>query len=100
MREAYSHEVISHGFWPGNDALPEPAFYAYAAPEPAGFKEARIEPAGCLLLPRDGRVPAAVRGGADIADPDSALTRFVETTYAAGARLGGWDVQVLENPAV
>ena len=100
MREAYSHEVISHGFWPGNDALPEPAFYGYAAPEPAGFKEARIEPAaayyyremGEFLLPYD-----AVRTSPD---PDSALTRFIDTTYAAGARLGGWDVQVLEKPAV
>src|SRR5215216_287501 len=45
MREAYSHEVISHGFWPGNDAIPQPVFYAYGAPEPAGFKEARVEPA-------------------------------------------------------
>ncbi len=45
-REAYSHEVISHGFWPGNDKLPEPAFYAYAAPEPEGFKDARVAPAG------------------------------------------------------
>ena len=44
-REAYSHEVISHGFWPGS-GLGEPAFYAYAAPEPPGFKEARVEPAG------------------------------------------------------
>src|SRR5216683_307022 len=34
-REAYSHEVSSCGFWPGNEALPYPAFYAYAYPEPA-----------------------------------------------------------------
>src|SRR5437762_93973 len=45
MREAYSHEVISHGFWPGSGPVLEPAFYAYAVPEPAGFKEAAVRPA-------------------------------------------------------
>jgi hypothetical protein len=50
MREAYSHEVISHGFWPGGKTffgptVPEPVLYGYAAPEPAGFKEARVRPA-------------------------------------------------------
>src|SRR5690348_4317127 len=43
-RDAYSHEVISHGFWPGSGPVLEPAFYAYAAPEPAGLKEARVQP--------------------------------------------------------
>src|SRR5205814_4807244 len=43
-REAYSHEVISHGFWPGSGAVPEPSFYGYAAPEPPGLKEAAVEP--------------------------------------------------------
>ncbi|MDQ3070174.1 MAG: DUF5996 family protein [Acidobacteriota bacterium] len=38
--------MISHGFWPGNDELPEPIFYAYAVPEPAGFREAGVQPAG------------------------------------------------------
>src|SRR5919109_1212689 len=45
MRDAYSHEVISHGFWPGSGAVLEPAFYAYAAPEPDGLKDAKVEPA-------------------------------------------------------
>ena len=44
MREAYSHEVISHGFWPGSGPVLEPAFYAYAVPEPDGFKAARVQP--------------------------------------------------------
>ena len=44
MREAYSHEVISHGFWPGSGAILEPAFYSYAVPEPAGLKDARVRP--------------------------------------------------------
>jgi hypothetical protein len=45
MREAYSHEVISHGFWPGSGPVQEPAFYAYAVPTPAGFDSAAVEPA-------------------------------------------------------
>ena len=44
MREAYSHEVVSHGFWPGSAPVLEPAFYAYAVPEPAGLKNAHVEP--------------------------------------------------------
>ena len=47
-REGYSHEVISAGFWPGSGAVPEAAFYAYAAPEPPGFKTARVGPAAAF----------------------------------------------------
>ena len=48
MREAYSHEVISHGFWPGSGPVLEPAFYAYAVPEPPGLKAARVQPRGAF----------------------------------------------------
>jgi Family of unknown function (DUF5996) len=97
MREAYSHEVISHGFWPGGAPLPEPVFYAYAVPEPAGLKEAPVEPAaayyhrelGEFILPYD-----AVRT-AD--DPDRTLHRFVASTYQQAATLGGWDRAALER---
>ena len=90
-REAYSHEVISHGFWPGGGAVPTAAFYAYAAPEPAGFKEAPVLPAAAtyhrdlseFILPYD-----AVRSQPD---PGATLTSFLQTTYAAGARLAHWD---------
>src|SRR4029450_608763 len=44
-REAYSHEVSSAGFWPGNDLVPYPAFYSYAYPEPDGFASAPVGPA-------------------------------------------------------
>jgi hypothetical protein len=97
MREAYSHEVISHGFWPGNDALPEPVFYAYAVPEPDGLKTAAIQPPaaryqaefGEFILPYD-----AVRMDPD---PDGALGRFVESTYVQAATLGRWDRDRLER---
>lgn len=94
-REAYSHEVSSAGFWPGNAMVPYPAYYSYAYPTPEGFGEARVEPAeatwseelGEFLLPYD-----AVRAAAS---PDEALRRFLESTYAAAAELAGWDSERL-----
>jgi hypothetical protein len=98
MREAYSHEVISHGFWPGGPAMPEPIFYAYAVPEPPGLRDAIAAPSatyyhrelGEFVLPYD-----AVRTAAD---PDAALRSFVDSTYAAAATLGHWDRAALERP--
>jgi hypothetical protein len=97
-REGYSHEVISAGFWPGGGTAAEASFYAYAAPEPPGFKTARIGPAaafystdfgGLFLLSKLRRRTAA--------SPRDALMEFLETTYAAGATLAGWDRQALER---
>jgi Family of unknown function (DUF5996) len=96
-REAYSHEVISHGFWPGGGAVAEPVFYAYAAPEPDGFRTAAIRPAaasyqadlGEFILPYD-----AVRASAR---PDETLTAFVQSTYDEAARLAQWDRAALER---
>ena len=98
MREAYSHAVISHGFWPGNDhQYPDAALYAYAAPEPPGFKDARVlpesasyNPLGEFLLPY-----AAVRAAAD---PDRAILDFMRSTYEAAADRAGWDRPALELP--
>jgi hypothetical protein len=101
-REAYSHEVISFGFWPGG-ALPngasvdDPIFFAYAAPEPTGFRRARVQPSGArydeglgeFVLPYE-----AVRGAAD---PAAAVRAFCESVYEAGATLGGWDRDALER---
>jgi hypothetical protein len=99
MREAYSHEVISHGFWPGSGPVPEPVLYAYAVPEPAGLKEARVHPEpayyhrelGEFILPYD-----AVRTAAA---PEQAVRDFVDSTYAAAATLAGWDRRALERQA-
>ena len=90
-REAYSHEVISHGFWPGGGAVKSAAFYAYAAPEPPGFKDATVAPPEAFysrdlsefLLPYD-----AVRTQPD---PGRTLRSFLQSTYDAGARLARWD---------
>lgn len=97
MQEAYSHEVISHGFWPGSGEVLYPAFYAYAAPEPDGFKTASVRPAeafyqhamGEFILPYD-----AVRAAAS---PDAEITAFVESTYDAAATLARWDRAALDR---
>jgi hypothetical protein len=97
MREAYSHEVISHGFWPGSGPVLEPAFYAYAVPEPDGFKAARVQPEAAFyhgelnefILPYE-----AVRTSAS---PEGAIASFVESTYRAGATLGRWDTASLDR---
>jgi Family of unknown function (DUF5996) len=96
-REAYSHEVSSVGFWPGSGTMAGPAFYSYTSPEPQGFREARVRPEGAgydaglgeFLLNYD-----VVRGSAR---PSAALLEFCESTYEAGAGLGGWDRASLER---
>jgi len=98
-REAYSHECISAGWWPGSVGSPieEPAFYAYAYPEPAGCATAPIGPADASyntamhewILPYE-----AVRKSSD---PDAMVLEFLESTYAAAATRGGWDRGELER---
>jgi hypothetical protein len=97
MREAYSHEVISHGFWPGNEALPQTVFYAYAVPEPSGFKEASVEPRGAAYDATLGEFILPYEAVRTAADPAAALRQFVTTTYDRGAALAGWDLQALEH---
>ena len=98
-REAYSHECISAGWWPGNVGGPvaEPAFYAYAYPEPAGCPEAAVRPAAARyhLALREWILPyEAVRAAPD---PEGALLEFLQSTYAAAADRGGWDRGRLER---
>jgi Family of unknown function (DUF5996) len=97
VREAYSHECISAGWWPGGGVMSEPAFYSYCYPEPSGFPRAKIQPAGAyynqdlreFVLPYES-VRTAHR-------PDEVLLEFFQSTYEAGAELGGWDRRVLER---
>jgi hypothetical protein len=97
MRDAYSHEVISHGFWPGNDMLPEPAFYAYAVPEPAGLKEARVEPAAAYYHRELGEFILPYEAVRTAASPADALTAFIESTYDRAATLATWNRAALER---
>jgi len=97
-REGYSHEVISAGFWPGSGTMAEASFYAYAAPEPPGFKTARVGPPAAFYSPDFGGL--FILKYEDVrtaASPRDALMEFLETTYAAGATLAGWDRQALER---
>jgi hypothetical protein len=97
MQEAYSHEVISHGFWFGNDALPEPVFYGYAVPEPAGLKEARVRPAATYYHRELGEFILPYEAVRTAANPDQAIRDFVDSTYEQAATLGGWDRATLER---
>ncbi len=94
-REAYSHEVSSAGFWPGNDMFPEAAFYSYAYPEPPGYRARKVtqgarfeEALGEFILPYE-----SVRSNAD---PDALLLDFLTTTYEAAADTAKWDRASLE----
>jgi hypothetical protein len=98
MREAYSHEVSSAGFWPGDPRFPEAAFYAYAYPEPAGFKTAKVAPATARYEPALGEFVLPYRAvRAAGADADAQVLSFLETTYAAAADLATWDRESLER---
>jgi hypothetical protein len=97
MREAYSQEVISHGFWPGSGPVLEPAFYAYAVPEPNGLKTAAVRPAETYYLQELGEFILPYEAVRTAAEPERALREFVESTYAQAATLGGWDRTALER---
>jgi Family of unknown function (DUF5996) len=96
-REAYSEEVISFGFWAGDDNQPDAAFYSYAAPEPDGLREQPLPVGGWVtsgsgslaILPYD-----LVRAAHD---PRSTLLAFLQGAYEAGARLAGWETSQFES---
>jgi hypothetical protein len=96
-RESYSHEVISHGWWPGSGAIAEPAFYAYAAPEPGGFKNAPVEPAAAFYSPDFSEFVLPYEAVRTAAAPEAELYRFLRTTYDAAATLAEWDRGALER---
>jgi Family of unknown function (DUF5996) len=97
MRDAYSHEVISHGFWPGSGPILEPAFYAYAVPEPAGLKEARVLPDAAYYHRELGEFVLPYEAVRSAPSPDEALAAFVGSTYEQAATLGRWDRAALER---
>lgn len=97
-QEAYSHEVIAFGFWPGDQHVPEPSYYSYTAPEPADLRLMKLA-APARWSERDGGSLAllpfeAVRSGPD---PGATLRGFLQSAYEAGAVAAGWDVAALES---
>ena len=95
--EAYSHEVISHGFWPGGGAVQGPAFYSYAAPEPAGLKETPIRPAQAFYSREMSEFLLLYDDVRQADSPEAALFEFLQSTYEAGANLANWDRAALER---
>jgi hypothetical protein len=96
VREAYSHEVASAGFWPGGPGVAEPCFYAYAYPEPEAYSTAPVSPAGARFDASLGEFLLPYEEVRRASDPDAALTAFLESTYAAAADLAHWDRDALE----
>jgi len=99
VRDAYSHELSSCGFWPGSNASPEAVFYAYAYPEPAGYSTASLRPAAARYdaTLREFVLPYQAVRTAD--SPDAMLLEFLQDSYQAAADLGGWDRAALERSA-
>ena len=100
QRDAYSHEVISHGFWPGSGPVLEPAFYAYAAPEPAGLKEARVLPEQAFYHRELGEFILPYEAVRQADAPDEMIHAFIDSTYARAADLAKWDRKALERASM
>jgi Family of unknown function (DUF5996) len=96
-REAYSHEVISAGFWPGGGEVADAAFYCYAAPEPPGFSQQAVRPAAAFYHPKLKEFLLMYEDVRRAASPSSMLMDFLQSTYDAGATLGKWDRPALER---
>jgi hypothetical protein len=101
VRDAYSHEVSSCGFWPGapgpNGTFLEPFFYSYAYPEPPGYRDYAIAPAGAKFDGNFGEFIFPYEAMRQSADPDAALLSFLESTYEAAANCAKWDRAALER---
>jgi hypothetical protein len=89
-REAYSHEVISAGFWPGGEAFPQAAFYAYAYPAPAGLSERTVAPPAAFWHPDLGEFLLPYESVRETTDPEGTLQQFLASTFEAAAALLEW----------
>ena len=97
MDEAYSHEVSSCGFWPGNGGYGRAAFYVYAYPEPAGYGATRLNTAGAAYDDKLGQFILPYDAVREARDPDALLLGFLQETYEAAAGLAKWDRKALER---
>jgi len=93
-REAYSHEVISFGFWPGDQNVREPAFYSYTAPEPEGLTEQPLRPPAASWQ-EGGTALLTYEEIRNSDSPRETLLEFLQSAYEAGARTAGWDMEAL-----
>jgi len=98
-REAYSHEVISIGFWPGDDTFPEAAFYGYAYPEPAGLNRKPLAPETAFWAEKNGGALAILKyeDAWNASDPSSAILGFLNSLYDGAAERADWPVADLKH---
>lgn len=111
-KEAYSHEVISHGFWPGirasgaverdnsDGTINAPAFYSYTAPEPSGLSKQLIRPSQAFYTSEMKEFILLYDDVRNADSPEFVLLDFLQTTYEAGANLAAWDRAALERVTV
>ena len=97
-REAYSHEVISAGFWPGGGPVEYPAFYSYAYPAPEGFSKQTVAPGEAFFDEKAGEFILPYSVVREASDPERILLNFLELTYDIAARLADWDRASLDCP--
>ncbi len=97
MREAYSHEVISAGWWPGGNGVNDAAFYAYTAPVLDGFGKQSVRPQRAFYDSNLGEFLLMYDDVRSASSPTAALLEFLQSTYEAGATLGKWDREALER---
>jgi Family of unknown function (DUF5996) len=95
-REAYSHEVISAGWWPGGSGVEGPAFYCYTAPEPAGLAGQHVAPKSAFYHPDLKEFVLMYDDIRRAQNPEQELLQFLESTYEAGAALAHWNRAELE----
>lgn len=91
MQEAYSHEVSSAGFWPGNDDFPQPVFYSYCYPTPEEFSRQAVQPEQAFYSQEMGEFFLPYQAVQESSDPESTLYEFLDSTYRAAAITGHWD---------
>jgi hypothetical protein len=98
-QEAYSHEVVSFGFWAGDPKVRQPTYYSYTAPEPDGLRERALSPEGATWseLASSSLAVLPYEAVRTAADPKAALLAFLESAYQAGASASGWDMEDLRS---
>jgi hypothetical protein len=98
-REAYSHEVISAGWWPGGSGVDGPAFYCYAAPAPAGLEVQKVRPEAAFYHPELKEFILMYDAVRQTKSPEGTLLEFLQSTYEAAATLARWNREELEMGA-
>ena len=95
-REAYSHEVVSFGFWFGDDkpnSVKAPAFYSYTAPKPEGLENEPLQPSSAFWTPDGGMALLMYEDVRNADDPQELILEFLESAFRAGAKLADWDIE-------